>query len=245
MGNTARSTPSPKAPPGWYVRLRDYFVRLRDAYPQLRDDIVAARGSLITAAAYAVILLVPDQSAEAIRTTFGSTSGWQWLVLFGWYFLLSYAATALVGSAALGFTAVDRQPASQVKTATAYRHTTLRKGMLYLLSAAPGLITIVAVFISMAPTFWYIFHIPVIAWVFICLCVVSIFYGYILVHQEDVSTKSTVDRTRRESEATTEQTQPEAEATTEQTQPEGKRQPTKPRGWRERQSIKLGGWREC
>lgn len=77
-------------------------------FRDLRDDILAVRTPLLATAAYFVILFIPDQSADSIRTLFEESTGWLTAILIGWWLILVYLFSALMATVVLGFERADR-----------------------------------------------------------------------------------------------------------------------------------------
>lgn len=92
----ARSTVSPKSDEG---AIRSLTRVLLAWYGNLR----AVRIELLALGAYAFILLVPDQSSDAIRTMFEESIGWLVFILGIWFGLLLVFQLSLVDTARTRF----------------------------------------------------------------------------------------------------------------------------------------------
>jgi len=126
-------------------------------FRQLRDDLVAVRTPLIAIGAYCVILLIPDQIADSIRTMFEESIGWFLLILLGWFFITLYLVMTLMATALLGFARADMLRGGQTtSTLSAIDWLSLsdqRKILFWFITSAVPTITIVALFASYAPSF--------------------------------------------------------------------------------------------
>lgn len=129
----------------------------RKWFRRLWQDLVAARTPLIAIGAYCIILLLPDQTAESIRTMFEESIGWFLLILVGWFFISLYLAMTLMITALLGFARADKLRENQALgplPALSWLDLTVQRMIIFwIITFAVPTITIIALFSSYAPSF--------------------------------------------------------------------------------------------
>jgi len=115
---------------------------------RLSDDIVSTPAPLLALAAYATILLIPEQSVEALRTVFDYPTWLLFLTLFIWLALLAYFASALVCSTVWAFQ--KRDELAGIQTKTSFEASSIRTCIIWIVSLAPVAITIAFVWLAFA-----------------------------------------------------------------------------------------------
>jgi hypothetical protein len=146
----------------------------RKRFRQLRDDLVAVRTPLIASGAYCLILLIPDQSADSVRTMFEESVGWLLAILVAWYFTLNYLQVALMAAAQKGFDRADRvqhSAGNQRTTANGTKLSRQRRALLCIIALNVPCVTIFSILSSHAPTLKGLLDVPLSVYIFSFFCV--------------------------------------------------------------------------
>ncbi|KRQ93932.1 hypothetical protein CQ10_34850 [Bradyrhizobium valentinum] len=181
----AKSTVNPKSDAG-------VVHSLTRALLAWREDLLAVRIELLALGAYAFILLVPDQSSDAIRTMFEEPIGWLVLILCVWFGLLLVFQLSLVDMARSRFVILNRRNGGaptflRVKTpAYGSREWSLQKPdldlqqtrLVFAIAIFVPAVTAFAAIAAHAPKWCTILDdAPLPVWPFVALCLLAMFIG--------------------------------------------------------------------
>jgi hypothetical protein len=118
----------------------------------LAETVVAARGPILAALIYWVFLVLPDQSADAIRSIFETSLGWRIGILILWFLLTFYIVAALFAAIRIAFSDLLRRKG--VREFTLDR---TQRGIKYAVSLSPILALWIAFANSLGPSWHAVF----------------------------------------------------------------------------------------
>jgi hypothetical protein len=144
----------------------------RTWFRRLGDDVVAVRTPLIAIGAYCIIVLVPDQTADSIRTMFEESIGWFLIILACWFFMSLYLVMTLMATALLGFKRADRLAGHTSGSTLSVQ----RRILFWIVTLAIPTVTTISLVASYAPSFAFS-NVPVSIYIFsFFLFTISLFF---------------------------------------------------------------------
>jgi hypothetical protein len=165
---------------------RGFWQRIkRNAWLKVvREDLAAIRAPLLAIGAYCLIVLIPDQTADSLRTVFEESAVWLSAILLAWFMVFLLLGLALVAGAKIGFDRLDQRRTSYGRRAALYGYDDStqfsRRFILTIgLIVAIPLVTVYAVLASHAPTLHSLLHVRLSVYVFCGLCILSVALSYL------------------------------------------------------------------
>lgn len=155
----------------------------RNWFRRLGDDVFAVRTPLIAIGAYCIVVLVPDQTADSIRTMFEESIGWFLAILTCWFFMSLYLVMTLMATALLGFERANRLAGRTGSPPTSVGFPTLsvqRWILFWIVTLAVPIVTTISLIASYAPSFAFS-NVPASIYIFSFLVLgVSLFFSQVL-----------------------------------------------------------------